>query len=196
MSGSASLGLRIWRMRMWSTNPLMRASDRCESAVRVLIVLVMLIAVPVACAAGTETYTRTAERIEIDNASKTMVAAVLSTAPKETAIVAGAVTVTHYEAQVQWERNGETATGTVTVAATASKGSTVQIWLGSDGKPCPPPQSPSTGVWNAAGAALGLLVVSWSAALGLLWCVTRLLARVRDARWEAELHDLARPIGT
>ncbi|MFD6463900.1 hypothetical protein ACFWFG_38600, partial [Streptomyces roseolus] len=47
---------RMWQLRPWNSNPLMRGSDRCETLVRMLAALAVLVAVPLAGAAGTASY--------------------------------------------------------------------------------------------------------------------------------------------
>lgn len=189
-----SLLRRTWRMQAWNPNPLMRVSYRWQSLLRMLIVIAMMIAVPVAGAIGTTTYTRTADRIAADNAAKTSASAVLLSDPVQTATEAPALQAT-YQAPVRWIHNGSTGTGTVDVPGSAKTGSTIQIWL-AGGKPTTAPVAPGTAVWNGIGTALAVLAALWLAAIAVLWCSARALDHLRGLRWEAEWRSLSRPIGT
>lgn len=62
LSAYPSLSIRIWRARPWNANPLMRVTDRFESLIRVLAVVVILVAVPTAAAAGGPRDTLTQRR--------------------------------------------------------------------------------------------------------------------------------------
>ncbi|MFJ9365824.1 hypothetical protein ACIRRA_15600 [Nocardia sp. NPDC101769] len=195
MSHNCSLPWRVWRMRPWNTNPLMRASDRWESVLRVLVVVLLLLAVPVAAAVGTETYTRSAAHISVANASKTTVQATVLTAPKEVQ-PAGPAQPASFESQVQWQHDGNLATGTIEIRHDTKVGDTVQIWVGPDGLVTDPPRQPEMAMWDGVGTGVALLMGAGLGVLALLWCVTQLLERLHAARWEAELRGLGRPIGT
>lgn len=195
MSHNSALAWRVWRLRPWNSNPLMRASDRWEALLRLLAVALMLLAVPVAAAVGTATYTSSGERISAENAAKTEVLATVLTEPKQT-VAAGPAQAAHFEAQIQWKRDGDVGKGTIEVRRDTKVGSTVQTWLGPDGLPGNPPQAPGSAVINGIGTGIALLVGVGFALLALLWCVARLLERLHSVRWETELRGLGRPIGT
>ncbi|MFE4458003.1 hypothetical protein ACFROC_11680 [Nocardia tengchongensis] len=195
MSHNSSLVWRLWWLRPWNSNPLMRASDRWEALLRLLVVALMLLAVPVAAAVGTATYSSSAERISVENAAKTEVPATVLTEPKQT-VAAGPAQAAHFEAQIQWKRDGDLGKGTIEVRRDTKVGSTVQTWLGPDGLPGDPPQPPGSAVTNGIGTGVALLVGVGCALLALLWCVTKVLERLHAVRWETELRGLGRPIGT
>ncbi|MET8428512.1 hypothetical protein [Nocardia sp. NPDC004860] len=195
MSHNCSLLWRVWRMRPWNTNPLMRASDRWESVLHVLVVVLLLLAVPVAAAVGTETYTRSAAHISVANASKTTVHATVLTAPKEVQ-PAGPVQPARFESQVQWQRDGNLATGTIEIRRDTKAGDTVQLWVGPDGLVTDPPRQPEMAMWDGVGTGVALLMGAGFGVFALFWCVTQALERLHAARWEAELRGLGRPIGT
>ncbi|MFE2956017.1 Rv1733c family protein [Nocardia tengchongensis] len=195
MSHNSSPAWRVWWLRPWNSNPLMRASDRWEALFRLLAVAVMLLAVPVAAAIGTATYSSSAERISVENAAKTEVPATVLTEPKQT-VAAGPAQAAHFEAQIQWKRDGDFGKGTIEVRRDTKVGSTVQTWLGPDGLPGDQPQKPASAVTNGIGTCVALLVGVGFTLLALLWCVTRVLERLHAVRWESELRGLGRPIGT
>lgn len=195
MSHHSSLAWRVWRLRPWNSNPLMRASDRWEALGRLLVVALFLLAIPVAAAIGTATYSGSAERISAENAAKTEVLATVLTEPKQTAAAAGPALAAHYEAQIQWKHDGSLGKGTVEVRRDTKIGSTVQTWLGADGRPGTPPRQPGSAVLDGIGTGLALLIGVGFALLAMLWCLTQLLERLHGMRWEAELRGLDRPIG-
>ncbi|WP_458685609.1 Rv1733c family protein [Nocardia tengchongensis] len=195
MSHNSSLAWRVWRLRPWNSNPLMRASDRWEALLRLLAVALMLLAVPVAAAVGTATYSSSAERISVENAAKTEVQATVLTEPKQT-VAAGPAQAAHFEARIQWKRGGDLGTGTIEVRRDTKVGATVQAWLGPDGLPGDPPQKPGSAVTNGIGTGVALLVGVGFVLLALLWCAGRALERLHAVRWESELRGLGRPIGT
>ncbi|MEC3918705.1 Rv1733c family protein [Nocardia sp. CDC160] len=195
MSSNPTVGLRVWRLRPWSLNPLMRPSDRWESVIRALIVVVLVFMVPVAGAIGTTTYTRTAEQIKADNAAKVRVSATAvadaTRAPSSSPYHDGG-----YQASVRWVRAGAEATGTVAVEADTKSGASVPVWLGPDGKPTGAPDSPDAAVFNGIGIGLMVLLLSGTTAVMLLWGMELALGGVRNLRWESEWRRIARPIGT
>ncbi|GAB4585567.1 Rv1733c family protein [Nocardia sp. IFM 10818] len=195
MAGNPVPLLRVWRLQPWNRNPLMRGTDRCQAVIRLLVIALLLIVVPVAGAAGTAGYTRTADRIESESAAKTLVTATLVTDSTLKPGV-GEYQAGRYEAQVSWRRNGNTDTGTATLDTAAAIGSDVQVWLDADGRLAAPPPEAGTAVGDAVGIALTVLVIGWGGAMALHWGVVWLLDGLRSQRWDAEWRAFARPIGT
>ena len=169
MSHNSSLPWRVWRLRPWNTNPLMRASDRWESMLHLLVVVLLLLAIPVAAAVGTETYTRSADRIRATNASEIATQATVLTPPKETR-PAGPTQSALYESQIQWQRDGNLVNGTIEVPRDTKVGATVSLWRGSDGRPADPPRRTETAVWDGVGTGFALLVGAGFGVFALVWC--------------------------
>ncbi len=69
--------IRWWRLRPWSRNQLMRASDRFEAMIVLLTAAVVLLLIPVAAAFGTATHTRLEHQTEALRAGMHQVPAVL-----------------------------------------------------------------------------------------------------------------------
>jgi hypothetical protein len=112
----------------------MRASDRCEAVARIIAVLVLLAAVPVAVGAGTTCYRGALVRERAYVASVTTVAGTVTERP--TAVAQGSVAPARtWQTQVVWSRAGHTHTATVHVPATVVPGDRVPVHLGRDGHP-------------------------------------------------------------
>ncbi|WP_062992224.1 Rv1733c family protein [Nocardia anaemiae] len=187
MSDSVTIPLQGWRTRLfgvwwlrpWNSNPLMRSSDRVEAAVRIIAVVAVLVAVPVAGALGTEAYTADVARIHTEQATKSVVNAVITDEPQRTSEHG-------VEARVQWQQNERIDTATVPVPRQAQPGDRVAVWLGPDGAPTTRPRqadaAPITGI------GVGVIVLVGTGFVGL--CLVRgtqwLLDRRRGTRWDRE----------
>ncbi|SUD49372.1 Probable membrane protein Rv1733c/MT1774 [Nocardia otitidiscaviarum] len=194
MSASSALPLRIWRLRPWATNPLMRFSDRCESSVRIVAVAIALAAVPLAGAAGTVSYTETAERLAVQNAGKIEVPATLVGDPHPAAAASRADTG-RFEATVRWEYDGRSGTTTVPVTGGLRAGERTSAWLTADGTPTDSPQRAGTAAEAGIGTGAAVLLITWSAAAALAAGTGCALDARRRAAWEAEWRGMTRPIG-
>ncbi|GAB0102714.1 hypothetical protein JMUB6875_16840 [Nocardia sp. JMUB6875] len=195
MSPKSTLTLRLWRMRPWSANPLMRGSDRFEALLRTFVVAGLLFMVPVAGAIGSTTYTGSAERIRTDNAAKVQVPA---TAVTDAARVPSSSPYhsAGYQATVRWTREGAASTSVIDVDPATKSGAVVQIWVGPNGKPTRPPDQADTAVLDGVGLGLMVLLLSGTTAIALLWAVELLLNSVHNRQWETEWRRVSRPIGT
>lgn len=194
MASYPSLALRLWRTQPWSRNPLMRWGDRLERSVRILAVLVMLIGVPVAAAAGTADYTSTADRIRSDNAVKVSVTATLTPDPATDAGPGTAPILN--QVPVRWATaNGQTGQATIKMPDTAVRDGRVQIWLGPDGRPTGDPQPSGAAALHGIGAAFTMFVEVCFAATAFATGAGWVLAARRSAAWAREWRAISRPIG-
>lgn len=195
MSNYPALLARIWRLRPWHGSPLLRGSDRIETAVRLCAVVIALVAVPLAGAIGTATYSSAALRIQTENLAKTAVPAVISEQP--TVIVTGERFTANdrAEAPVRWERDGRVHISTVAVPETAEPGDTVDVWTGPDGRPTTPPLDSAAAASTGISTGLSLLIGIWCATAGLVWLTGQLLTRHRHAGWDREWRAMAGPVG-
>ncbi|MFI9415202.1 Rv1733c family protein [Nocardia gamkensis] len=163
-----------------SPNPLMRGTDRLESAVRILAILTCLVAIPVAAAAGHEDYTVAAERIRIDSATKVAVTATITLEPSRTRRIS--------IAEVGWMHDGIPGSATVVVPGASVRGDSISIWLGADATATTPPVKPARAVMLGIGAATVVLIQFWVTALMLViatrWCVTRYQRQLWERHWE------------
>ncbi|MFX0573678.1 hypothetical protein [Nocardia nepalensis] len=194
----STLPVRIWRMQPWNPSPLMRGSDRVQGIVRILAVLVLLIAVPIAAAAGTAAYGTAAARIRAENASKIAVTATITGSPARVAapvVDRNGSMVDHFQAQVSWTRDGKSATAIVGVPDNAQPGQPAPIWLGPDGLPTTAPQRSSTAAVHGVGVGAAVLLEIWLGVAALLCATAWALDHHRHTRWDREWRQLAHPTG-
>ncbi|WP_227981362.1 hypothetical protein [Nocardia spumae] len=188
--------VRLWRSGPWTTNPLMRISDRVEAVIRMLAVLVVLAAVPVSAAMGTAHYTDAAAQIRADNAAKTRVTAIIVDDPIRTTTTATELSAQRTDATVRWTHDGRSGTATAPVADAARRGEQTTIWLGPDGRMTTAPLPGDT----AAVRGIGLGVASFAEITGLAVTVVAATAWLFEARRRAALarewRTISRPIGT
>ncbi|MVU78378.1 hypothetical protein GPX89_14130 [Nocardia sp. ET3-3] len=195
MKSNSSLALRIWRLRPWSMNPLMRGSDRCEALLRTLVMVGLLLMVPISGAIGSTTYTRSAAQIQADHASKVQISAT-AVADATQLPSSGPYRDSGYRASVRWVRGGVDSTAIVDVDKNVKAGAVVPIWVGTDGKPTRAPAGADTAALDGIGIGLMVLLLSGTCAIALLWAMEVLLSGVRNLQWEIEWRRVSRPIGT
>ncbi|RDI60468.1 hypothetical protein DFR76_11598 [Nocardia pseudobrasiliensis] len=187
---------RIWRRQPFRHNPLMRGSDRFESVIRGLAVVVMLIAVPMAGAFGTSAYTSEAARIASDNAAKSAVTATVTADPVQvsTADTSGTSADT-YQAPVRWDENGRSGVAIVEVPRTAARDGQIQLWLGHDGQTTSAPEASSSAAVHGISFAFMSLAGIWACALVFVWSTGRVLNVCRSSAWAREWRQISRPLG-
>ncbi|GAB0108491.1 hypothetical protein JMUB6875_75090 [Nocardia sp. JMUB6875] len=188
------LPTRVWRVRPWNPNPLMRVSDRAEVLLRAVAVVVVVAAVPVAGAIGTVSYTGAQARIAAQDAGKTKVNA---TETADAVRVAGSdhyAGQQRYQAPVQWDIDGKAATATVDVPGPQLTGATVTLWV-KNGQPTLAPARPGAAAAEGIGTGLAVLVETWCAAAATVWFTGTVFDARRYARWEREWRGINRPIG-
>lgn len=188
--------VRMWRVRPWNPNPLLRVSDRFEVLVRVLAVLAVVVAVPISGAIGTVSYTGAVARIAAQDAGKTQVTATV------TADAQLLPTADHYGAQpdryqvpVQFMFDAHARTATIELPKPKLSGSTTALWIGPEGNPTMAPARPGSAAAEGVGTGLAILVESWCATAASVWITAAVLDSRRSARWEREWRLLNRPIG-
>ncbi|MGS2811430.1 Rv1733c family protein [Nocardia sp. MW-W600-9] len=187
MSGYPSMPVRWWRRRPWSSNPLMRPSDRWEVILWMVVVLVVLAAIPVAGAVGSAAYVDAGDRIRTENIGKVPAMAMVLESPTRTAAVSPRGIVTErYSAPATWSTDGRSGTAIVETDASVAAGDTVPMWLSGDGLPTSAPQSPSAAVAAGIGAGLVLLCEIAAGVLAFAWIVSWLLVRQHRAGWARE----------
>ncbi|MET8430813.1 MULTISPECIES: Rv1733c family protein [unclassified Nocardia] len=190
-----SLPTRLWRVRPWNRNPLLRVSDRAEVVLRAVAVVVVAAAVPVAGAVGSVSYTGAQDRIAAQDAGKVRVTAT------ETADAVRLPDSDHYagnqaryQAPVQWNSDGKTETATVDVPGPQVAGATVTVWI-KNGQPTQAPARPGAAAAEGIGTGLAVLVETWCAAAATVWFTGTVFDARRYARWEREWRGINRPIG-
>lgn len=185
--GAWSPLLRVWWLRLWRPNPLLRPLDRIEAVLRIIVVVAVLVAIPVAGTLGTTAYTGAAARIRTENAAKSAVSAVITEEPQ--------LMSSHLlEARVQWLRDGRPGTATVRVRGSAAIGDHVTVWLGPEGAPTGPPQPSNVAAMTGIGVGVVVLSGTWVVAWLLLQGTVWLLERRRRMQWDQQWRNLNRPI--
>lgn len=196
MSEYPSLPTRLWRQRPWRTHSLMRVSDRVEALVWLFAIIVMLVAVPVAGAAGTAGYTAAASRIRVENAAKVSVSATITAMPERLVKVdAYGSTTERFDAIVRWDQNGRSGTAITEVPDNSRPGDEVRVWLDGKGTVTTPPVRPVNAAESGVGIGLLVLAVIWSGAALLGYGTSRLLCTRRYAALEREWRGMSPPVG-
>lgn len=168
-------------------NPLRRRSDRLESAVVVVSVLLVLLSVWPAVVAGRLAYDNALrEESTGSRAPRQVMATLLEDAPV-TRVSFTEVPSGRQEAVARWTtHSGEVRIGTVPVRPLAKAGAVIPVWIDAAGKPAAPPADSS--VLHMRGVAVGMLIVLVT--MFLVLCAfagfRRWLDRARYREWDAD----------
>lgn len=168
------LARRFWPGR----SALVRPSDWIEAGCLLVLVLLMMVAVPVAGAVGSEVYTATSQLAQQQRDDRMpMTATLLDPAP---AVEPG---VLDELVRASWLRpGGQTAVGKVTVRQESAAGDRVDIWVDRSGE--------ATSAPITAGGAVAAAVASGLITLGL--GVVGLLLGYLLVRWSLDRYRLRR----
>jgi hypothetical protein len=184
-----STPIRWWRLRPWSRNHLMRASDRVEAAIVLLAVVLVLLAVPFAVAFGTATHTRLEHHTHTLRAGMHQVPAVLleDTYPApDTADYALHATGTRDTARARWSTPTGDHTAAVPTNNPAKAGQSITITVDAAGNLTDPIPSSHDNTITAVSAAVGVWALTAGAALLPTALARTLLHRNRLRRWAYE----------
>jgi hypothetical protein len=174
-------------VRLWGRDPLVRTTDRVDAVILALAVVVSVLAVPIAAAAGTAVHDARRDHYAAQAADRSVVVATVTEVPTfSDGPPIGATTV-----QARWAAGGREYTGALAAPATAQIGDPVEIWVdNTNGAWVPEPASTTRAAFEAVTA--GLLI--WVGAAGsavTLFVITRAACnRIRFARWQLGLDDL------
>ena len=190
MAGYPSLPVRVWRTMLWRRNPLMRGSDRLESGLMVLAVMLVLLAIPVAAAIGSTVFVSTSATAQQQATTRHQTTAVVVANEPASGFSVNPPATT----KVQWTVGGAVHDGTV-AARGAKVGDQMTIWTDDSGNQTSPPM---TGA-QAIGEAVGTAFLCWSIVGGtlllLMAVLRRLLNRHRYAQWGREWRTIANSRG-
>jgi hypothetical protein len=181
----ATSAVRWWRMPHLGRNPLVRTCDRVESALLTVVVLVVLLAVPVAGMLGSETYAQQRQEAQTQAATRhSATATLLEDAPDNAATGRSSTAGGTANVEAAWTLpNGTPATGIVVAKRGSEAGSEVEIWLDYNGSVVSAPLGSDVVVANA----ITIAVFAWLAvaAVSALACYLARMAfdRARYARW-------------
>lgn len=186
MSTYPLLPQRVWNMRPWRSSPLMRTSYRVESILHAALIVLIALALPLAGALGTSTYTARVDQSDRIAASEHTVAAVLDADPKPKDSLLGVAPVT-----VHWTLDGRTYTGVAMVAVETKAGDKVSVWVGANGNQVAKPPSRSEALPDAVAIAVGAYGLFAAFMLTLWHLASRLLDWRRRTDWAHEWAALA-----
>ncbi|MEV6140171.1 hypothetical protein AB0L63_29820 [Nocardia sp. NPDC051990] len=178
---------RLWWLRPWSPNPLLRPSDRIEAVLRLVVALAVVVAIPIAGAWGTAAYTEAAARIRAEDAAKSAVSAVITDKPERTP--------SHLpEARVQWTHEGRPDTATVRVPNHAAPGDHLTVWLGPDGTPTAAPRRSAAAALTGIGVGVMVFNGTWIVAYLLMQGAVWLLEQRHGVGWDRQWRQFNSPI--
>ncbi len=173
-------------LRLFSRNPLVRTSDRIETAVVTLAVILVVIATACAGVLGTIIHdNQTQKYLEQARTRHAVVAMAVDDSepavPPETTV---------FTVQAQWRLNGIDHADLLGWNNSVKAGEPLQIWIDDNGKRVERP-SP---VERAAVDALSAAVIGWlivvAAAAQVVVLVRAHATRMRNAQWERDIRCL------
>ena len=181
-----TLGPGLWLRRLLARNPLVRASDRVQAAAVLVILIVALLAVPVAGAVGTEVYDDLVHTFGAAQRDRHEVQAVATrdsvARPQELEL--------RFLTPIQWQSAGAAHTDDVRTGR-MKIGEQLMIWVDNAGSRTTEPLTDK----DAAAQAIVAAFLLWSGAVGVAttaWAMLGMrLNRARYRDWDRELDDLA-----
>jgi hypothetical protein len=179
------------RLARWlgiDRNPLRRGTDRVEAALRLVMILLAVVAVPAAAvAAGQWADHYALHRAQAQRAVNHQVIAVLLEDAPASGIPDPYTNVQTSWVPARWQPpDRPPRTGEVLVLAGAHKGSTVRTWIDPSGAVTGPPLDHRVLVGDVWLAVVATCLLSWMLLLAAGVLVRRVLDRRRLRAWEAE----------
>jgi hypothetical protein len=179
---------RLARWLGFDRNPLRRGTDRVEAALRLVMIILAVVAVPAAAfAAGrwTDHYVR--HQAQLQQAVDHQVAAVLLRDAPATGVPDPYTSVETTWVPARWQPPGQPPrTGEVLAVAGARKGSTVRTWIDPSGAVTDPPLDHRVIAGDVWLAVMATLLVSGVLLLAAGVLARRMFDRRRLRAWEAE----------
>lgn len=166
---------------------LRRRSDRVEVAARWVLLLVGLLAVPVALAVGSQVTADLAPQVAAQRAERHQVVGEVMADPRQVSPRPDVV-VDEVRAPVRWTAaDGTTREAVVRVPERARPGDTRVLWVDAADRPTGEPMDPglpvTQGVATALVILLGDLLLSAALLAGLRWLLDRARLRAWDEAW-------------
>ena len=179
---------RLARWLGFDRNPLRRGTDRVEAALRLVMIILVVAAVPAAAvAAGRWADHYALHRAQVQRAVDHQVTAVLLRDAPATGTPDPYTSVQTAWVPARWQPPGQPPrTGEVLAVAGARKGSTVRTWIDPSGAVTDPPLDHRVVVGNVWLAVMATCLVSWVLLLAAGVLARRVLDRRRLRAWEAE----------
>ena len=182
---------RLARSARWlgfDRNPLRRGSDRVEAALRLVFILLLVVAVPVAAVvAGQQADHLALRQAQAQQASDHLVTAVLLKNAPTAGTPDPYTSVQTAWVPARWQPPGQPArTGLVLALAGAHQGSTVRVWVDAKGAITDPPLDHRDITGQVCVAVMATCLVSLLALLAACALTRQALDRRRLSAWEAE----------
>ena len=184
-------GGRLARLARWlgfDRNPLRRGTDRIEAALRLVMMIMLVTAVPAAAVlAGQQADHVALNRAHAQQAADHLVNAVLLEQAPATGTPDPYTSVQTTWVLARWRPPGlPSRTGEVLAPVGAPKGSTVRTWINPSGAVTDPPLDHRDIVGDVCIAVVATCLVSWLVLLASGALARRLLDRRRLNAWDAE----------
>ena len=173
-------------LRLFSRNPLVRTSDRIETAVGTLAVVVVVIATAFAGVSGTLIHDSQAEKY-LHQAQTRHVVVATAVDDSESA---AAPEATAFTVQARWRYNGIDHTDLLGWANFVKAGEPLKIWVDDSGKHVEPPSPVERATMDALSAAVVGWLIVVAAAAQVVAAVRAHAARMRNAQWERDIRCL------
>lgn len=170
--------------RLFGHNPLIRASDRLEALMLVLVIAISLLAIPIGAAVGTAVH-ESSSRVHAEQAQgrRQLTATSIGDSHPRRDLESPTVTV-----PARWSVDGIEHTGDVAAPLNVKTGDAIEIWVDAKGAPVRP------AVRTTVDAGVAFAVATWSTmsllAAGLFAVVRVALDRSRYARWQRDFDSL------
>ena len=169
-------------------NPLRRGTDRIEAALRLVVMIMLVTAVPAAAVfAGEQAYHTALNRAHAQQVTDHLVNAVLLEQAPATGTPDPYTSIQTTWVLARWQPPGRPSrTGEVLATAGARKGSTVRTWIAPSGAVTAPPMDHRDIVGDVLIAVIATCLVSWLVLLVSCALARRALDRRRLSAWDAE----------
>jgi hypothetical protein len=179
---------RLTRCLGIDRNPLRRGTDRVEAALRLVMTLLAVVAVPAAAVAvGRWADHYALHRVQAEMAVDQQVTAVLLRDAPATGTPDPYTSVQTAWVPARWQPPGQPPrTGEVLALAAARKGSTLRTWIDPSGAVTDPPPGHRVLVGDVWIAVVATCLVPWLVLLAAGTLARRVLDRRRLRAWEAE----------
>jgi hypothetical protein len=179
---------RLARRLGFDRNPLRRGTDRLEAALRLVMILLAVVAVPAAAVtAGRWADHYALHRAQVQRAVNHQVTAVLLEDAPATGVPDPYTSVQTAWVPARWQPPGQPPrTGQVLAVIGAHKGSTVHTWVDASGAVTDPPLERRVIVGDVWLAVMATCLMSLLVLLAAGVLVRRVLDRRRLRAWEAE----------
>jgi hypothetical protein len=173
-------------LRLFSRNPLVRASDRIESAVIAFVLLFVIIATACAGVLGTAVYDAKAQTYREQAQTRHAVVAT-AVADSESAV---SPETTAFTVQARWRLSDVDHAELLGWNNSVKAGEPLSIWVDDHGDRVEQPSPVERAAVDAlSAAAIGWLIVAAAAAQVVL-VVRAHTIRMRDAQWERDIRCL------